>query len=182
MPPSIVWYYHNDEWVKLYKESSSYYFVDVLTYGRGMCFGAAPSNTYSDKPKYIPGKIPLDRVRVFTERKISIDYVEEAEKVLFRDTCFSFSQDMEAIEWGGESTKITVTETVTKIEGWNNTHVCSYCEESSVTPNDSIDLSAVTCNCGSTGRFVTMEHWLSSSGINEIPYVGQTVTVTREGR
>lgn len=190
MSSKKFWYFHKSEWVQVYIDGAFmtprtrpiYYFVDAMSYGRDMCLGATHANTYEGKeaPSFTPETASTSPLGITTKVDISITYTEEKERTTLENVDFT-PDYWEAITYGDERTNITLTETILSVQGWDNTHVCGWCEEQSVSVLKDSDLQAVTCICGNTGSFITMKEWMRLSNYDSKPFVGQTKTVNRQG-
>lgn len=180
MSAKILWYLHNDEWVQVYRDDGRYWFVDTVTYGRKQVWAANAANVFEKKPTRTPVKGLTDRLGIKTKREITIKYTGERERTWLCDIHFD-SDDWEPIQYGGDDTIITITETVTEISGWENTHVCGWYEEHSVTPGET-DIEMITCECGKTGCFVTMDYFIQERRVDTIPVLGEVKEVTCNGR
>lgn len=182
MSSKKFWYFHESEWVRVYIDGGTYYFVDTMSHGRGICHGATRTNTYEGKevPSFTPKMASTSPLGITTKVEISITYTEDKERTNLENVDFT-PDYWEAITYGDERTNITLTETICSVHGWENTHVCGWCEEQSVSILKDSDLQSVTCICGKTGSFITMKEWMKSNNYDSKPIVGQTQTVNRQG-
>lgn len=164
------------EWAELYLEYGRSRLVNPKRYTE---YRFRPSNIFSGetKPEFTPQQRVFEYLKIKFKREVSTSYSD----ITNDSTCnFNFDYDFADLEYGGNSTSITIKLTVVGLSGWDNSHVCDYCLVNAFTMQEEDLLEIIQCRCGAIGKFATIDEHYGVFG--ERPYIGMTRTHISKGK